>query len=335
MKTFLIRLSSSVLVLGLPLAVWAKPVAIVMEVSGTVIKVTKEGRSSSLKANEHLEEMTELLLEEGASVKINDYYDTSYSLAGGSQLKIFDKTVQLKKGKTWVQSTNTRHPLALTTANGLVSFNKSEFIASYEQATSRSQVLVMNGTVDVANILNKNMKYSVEAGNFTMIDPDKESGLPRVPTRVGESSLNAAIAEFKAFPSVEKETKVAPARAIASVPEAVAPKKGEIIFISSVSKRAPASVASLGTPKKQPKKSTQASNVPIRFYGFAYAEPEEVVIERTPASVSSLNSLIEAKAQEPIMKKSTEFDGTLKTHPVTDPKYSKELQNLIDDLKKF
>lgn len=330
MKTFLTRLSSSILVLGLPLSVWAKPVAIVTELSGTVIKVSKEGRTSSLKMNEHLEEMTELLLEEGSSVKITDYYDTSYHLAGGSQLKIFDKTVQLKKGKTWVQSTNTRHPLALTTANGVVAFNKSEFIASYDQSTSRSQVLVMNGTVDVANILNKNLKYTVDAGNFTMIDPDKESGLPRIPTRVGETSLNSAIAEFKSIPTDVKETKVT--RSIASVQEIPQQKKkGEILFISSVSKRAPASVA----PKAQVKKIIPVSPVPIRFYGFAYAEPEEVAIERTPASVSGLNALIEAKAQEPIMKKNTEFDGTLKTHRDEPSKYSKELQHLINDLKNF
>lgn len=334
MKTFLTRLSSSILVLGFPLAVWAKPVAIVTEITGTVIKVTKEGRSSSLKNNEHLEEMTELLLEEDASVKISDYYDTSYHLAGGSQLKIFDKTVQLKKGKAWIQSTNSRHPLALTTANGLISFNKSEFIASYDQSTSRSQVLVMNGTVDVANILNKNLKYSVEAGSFTMIDPDKESGLPRIPTRVGESSLNSAIAEFKSIPKEIKENK-APSRAIASVQENSVAKKGEILFISSVSKRAPASVAPVEVPKAQPKKITPAPVVPIRFYGFAYVEPEEVIIERAPASVSGLNALIEAKAREPLMKKNTEFEGTLKTQPVTHPKYSKELQNLIEDLKQF
>src|SRR5690606_4089249 len=142
-----------------------------------------------------------------------------------------------------------------------------EFIASYDQQTARSQVLVMNGSVEVANILNKNLKYTVEAGTFTTVDPEKEGGHPRAPTRIGEASLNSAIAEFKSIPT--KASELTPARAIASVQEITPAKKGEILFISSV-KRAPASVAP--APKTVAKKYVQARDVPIRFYGFAYAE---------------------------------------------------------------
>lgn len=132
MKTSLTKLSSSFLLLSLSLSVWAKPVAQVVEVSGAVFAVSPEGKTTQLKLNAHLEDQTEVMVEDGATVTLNDYYDATYHLTGGSHLKFFNKAVQLKKGKTWIQSMNSRHPLALTTANGNVNFWKGEFITTFD-----------------------------------------------------------------------------------------------------------------------------------------------------------------------------------------------------------
>src|SRR5690606_11276660 len=156
-------------------------------------------------------------------------------------------SVQLKKGKAWIQSLNSRHPLALTTANGHVNYWKGEFIASFDQTTSRSQFLVVNGDVEVSNVLDQEMKYTVSAGSFTIVDPEVEHGSPRAPTKVGLTSLNSALADFKQVP--EKMMEASPSRGIASV-ETV--KKGEIIFIRS--NRLPASVESSAPRKKVAKK---------------------------------------------------------------------------------
>jgi hypothetical protein len=326
MKTSLTKLSSSILLL-VSLSAWAKPVAQVTEVSGTVFVVTPEGKTQALKNNQHLEERTDVLVEEDATITLNDYFDATYHLAGGTHLTFFNKSVQLKKGKVWIQSAHSRHPLALTTANGHVDFWKGEFIVTFDQTHSRSQVLVVNGDVEVSNVLDRSMKQVVSAGSFTLIDPEVENGLPRAPTKVGLSSLNSAIAEFKKMP-----TREAPSRAIASVNEAPV-KKGEIIFISS--NRMPASVGQGSAHKYYKKmvgKRVQHTPVPIKVYGVSFKKMENS--QRVPASIQPLTPVPPKKAGA-TLKIDPEFDNSLKKEFQTQPKYPKELERLIDDLKSY
>ena len=331
MKTSLTKLSSSILLLTLSLSVWAKPVAQVVDVSGTVFVVTDDGQTSVLKVNEHLPEKSEVMVEEGASITLNDYYDSTYHLVGGSHLKFFNKSVQLKKGKTWIQSMNSRHPLALTTANGFVNYWKGEFIATFDQSTNRSQFLVVNGDVEVSNILERNMKYTVSAGKFTMIDPEVENGLPRSPTNVGLQSLNSALAEFKKMP---QEMHAAPKRSIASVSETPV-KKGKIIFITT--HRKPASVEggeALKYYKKIVSKKNHTSPVPVKIYGTAWKDSEIKQTPRRPASVQVMapsvpNFIPTTPVNDPA------FSESLKKHQAEQPKYSKELESLIDELKSY
>lgn len=332
MKTSLTKLSSSFLLLSLSLSVWAKPVAQVIEVSGTVFVVTEAGNTSVLKANQHLEDKSEIMVEEGASITLNDYYDSTYHLVGGSHLKFFNKSVQLKKGKTWIQSMNARHPLALTTANGFVNFWKGEFITTFDQATNRSQVLVVNGEVEVSNILDRNMKYTVTAGRFTMIDPEVENGIPRAPTKVGLQSLDSALADFKQLP--EKMKVSVPSRRIASVSETPV-KKGQIIFIKS--HRMPASVEGKTAQKyykKLLRKKVDLKPTPIRIYGSSWKKAVPVETPRGPASVPTFAPSV-PKLTHDTMKIDPAFSESLKKHQGEQSKYSKELENLIEDLKSY
>ena len=342
MKTSLTKLSSSVLLFSLSLAVYAKPVAQVTELKGSVFVVTPDGKTAALKANQLIEEKSEIMVEEGANISLNDYYDATYHLTGGSHLKFFNKSVQLKKGKTWIQSVNARHPLTLTTANGAVDYFKGEFITTFEQASGRTQVLVVNGEVEVSNVLDKDMKQTVPAGTFTMVDPEVDSGVPRSPTKVGLQSLNSALAEFKQLPE-----KIKDGRSIASVEEETPmpkteAKKGEIIFISS--NRLPASVqgsAHKYFKQKVTKKwapATPVATVPIRFYGtnFKATEPYVAPVEapRAPASVKPMAPEMTKKSATNVQI-DPEFAESLKKHSVDQPKYSKELDSLIHDLKSY
>jgi hypothetical protein len=333
MKTSLTKLSSSFVLLSLSLTAWGKPVAQVVEVSGTVFMVSPDGKTSALKLNQHLDDRAEVLVEEGASITLNDYYDATYHLTGGSHLKFFNKSVQLKKGKTWIQSMNSRHPLALTTANGHISYWKGEFITTFDQSSSRSQVLVVNGEVEVSNVLDQNMKHTVRAGTFTVVDPEVESGSPRTPTKVGLASLEKALAEFKELPS---DLKVMPKREISSVEEeAPVVKKGEIIFITS--NRMPASVQPEQAHKyykKVVKKKIQASPVPIKIYGTSWSKTDPFFAPRKPASVRAVAPPV---AQNPVhvLNNDPQFTDSLKEHSIQQPKYSKELESLIHDLKSY
>lgn len=336
MKTSLTKLKSSfVILLTLTsLSLWAKPVAQVTGISGQVFVITALGETSTLKMNDHLEEKSEVMVEEGATITLNDYYDATYHLVGGTHLKFFNKSVQLKRGKAWIQSLSKRHSLAVTTANGHADFWKGEFITTFSQDTSRSQFLVVNGDIEVSNVLDRNMKYTVSAGSFSIIDPEIESGLPRAPTRVGLASLNSALAEFKKLPEGNSRSRVS-SRAIASVAEAPEEKvkKGEIIFIST--NRLPASVQGKAHSyyKKKASQEVKLSRVPIKFYGTTWKEPVPAIAPRSPASVP-------VRVQVPRKTSSSlnldpEFTESLKKEVIEQPKYSKELEGLIHDLKSY
>ncbi len=330
MKTFITKSKSSLILIALiAFPAWAKPVAKVTELSGSVFVINGEGKTSTLKLNDHLEDKSEVMVEEGATITLSDFYDATYHLIGGTHLKFFDRSTQLKKGKTWIQSLNGRFPLALTTANGHVSYAKGEFIATFDQINSRSQFLVVNGDVEVANILDSNLKYTVSAGSFTMVDPEVENGVPRVPTRVGLESLDSALSEFKNLPVNIKEN-TTPTRSIASVEEdapkkKAVVKKGEIIFIKAG--RLPASVTSKShkwNPKKV--KSLPVSEAQINYYGVTPATP------RAPASTIAIDHLPTPMATKVI---DTEFEDSLKRKSFEQPKYPKELSTLIEDLKSY
>lgn len=348
MKTFLTKSKSNLLVLTLLISspAWAKPVAQVTEVNGQVFVVTPEGQTKGLKLNDHIEEKSEVMVEEGGNITLNDYYDATYHLIGGSHLKFFNKSVQLKRGKTWIQAQNKTHTLALTTANGHVEFAKSEFISTFDQANSRSQILVVNGDVDVSNVLDKNMKHTVSAGSFTLVDPEVENGVPRMPTKVGLASLNNALLEFKKLPDamvMAATPAAAPQRNIASVPEAPAVKKGEIVFIKS--NRMPASVHGnardyyVKTVKTKQKMALTAA--PIKLYGISQAQGNVSTAKlapiaaapRSPASVQRTVKMPQ-KAVERV-NLDPEFSESLKKQETEQPKHSKELESLIYDLKSY
>ena len=281
-------------------------------------------------------EKAEVMVDEGSSITLNDYYDATYHLVGGSHLKFFNKSVQLKRGKTWIQSKGTKTNLALTTANGQVDYAKSEFITTFDTATSRSQFLVVTGDVEVSNILDRNMKYTVAAGTFTLIDPNVENGLPRTPTKVGLTSLNSALGEFKQLPEAIKETAVA-SRSIASTEEA-SEKKGQIIFVQT--NRMPASVAGAAhnyfkkaTKKPHKQVKSDLTPAPITFYGTSWDKVTPPHSERTPASIAPA-PVVPRKIETPL-NLDHEFTQSLKRETTDQPKFSKELEGLIKDLKSY
>ncbi|HLT22316.1 MAG TPA: hypothetical protein VKZ84_02695 [Bacteriovoracaceae bacterium] len=299
---------------------WAKPVAQVQEVKGLAFVITPSGNTKKIKSFDILEERSELLVEEGTQVSLNDYYNATYHLTGGTHVKFYDRSIQLKKGKAWVKSLS-QAPLIMTTANGSVQFTGGQFIATFDQVTNRSQVLVVQGDVDVSNILDQNLSYTVTQGNFTVIDPEVDNGLPRAPTKVGMASLNSALEEFKMKSDLPLALPTKPSRTIASVRPLETPmsvKKGEIIFMTSSqlpqevketkSRRAPASV--------KPKKAPSYGSAPISYYGFK----EEKTFARIPASSSQSEIQV-----VPTLKKSEDVR----------PVYSNDLESLIYDLKSY
>lgn len=328
MKTFRTKLKTSFIVaLTLSaLSAWAKPIAQVQEVKGIAFVISASGTTKKVKSMDIIEERSEILVEEGGQISLNDYYNATYHLTGGTHIKFYNRSIQLKKGKTWVKSLS-RNSLALTTANSSVAYGAGQFITTFDQASNRSQVLVVQGEVEVSNILDQNLRYTVNQGDFTVIDPEVDNGLPRTPTKVGMASLNSALEEFKMPSERPLALPTKPSRSIASVRPLETPmsvKKGEIIFISTSS--LPEEV---GTKKRQrtpasviPQKQKSWSAAPISYYGRTAAELPHSQLEafsRLPASSSPEIQIV----------------PTLKKEINVRPAYSNELESLIHDLKSY
>lgn len=317
MKTFRTKLKIS-LTLALAfsaLSVWAKPIAQIQEVRGLAFVITPNGTTKRIQAQDLIDERAEILVEEGTQVSLNDYYNTTYHLTGGTHMKFFDRSIQLKKGKTWVKA-GSRVPLSMTTANGNVEYTAGQFIATFNQTNNRSQILVVQGDVDVTNILDKDLRHTVGQGNFTVIDPEVDDGIPRVPTKVGMASLNSALKEFE-MPTAAPVPTQRPSRSLASVRQLETPmqmKKGEIIFITTTELprpvRAPASV--------KPQKKTSWGPAKISYYGHKQELPKK--FSRIPAS----------SAQSEV-----QVQRILKKTPEVRPVYSNDLESLINELKSY
>jgi hypothetical protein len=87
------------------------------------------------------------------------------------------------------------------------------------------------------------------------------------------------------------------------------------------------------------KKVTRAAKprmapVPIKIYGIAWKKTEAAIAPRIPASIQ-LTTPPAPNAKALTAATDTEFGDSLKKQEEEQPKYSKELKNLIDDLKSY
>jgi|GEM_PF-3945362 len=306
---------ASLLLLTCSLQLAAKPVARVYDMKGTVFLKNSRGETSLLKQNSHIEERSEIILEEGALVELTDYYDTNYELAHGTHIKFFDKSIQLKKGKIWVNSLNTRFTTTITTANGVVDFRKSQFIVTYELDKAKSQFFVLNGMINVANILDRDLRVDILAGEFTFIDPDVDAGVPRSGTKIGEKSLAHSMIGFSKSAEPKSLLK-STSRSMASVSET---SKGKIIFMTS--SREPASVI---------EKKFKPIPSPIEMVPYTDAK-----IYYNGESLGSREDFMILPSQSPSAEKRTPASVLTSPSTMTQNEKGDEFQSLMTDLKSF
>lgn len=361
MKTSLTKSKNSFLfVLALlTTSAFARPVIEVVTVKGSVFAVSPAGKTATLKPHDRVEELSEIMIEDGGTVLFRDSYNGTYQFTGGSHVKLFDKSIELKSGKAWVKCANTQFPLSLSTANGRADFLKSEFIVTFEPEKTRSQFLVINGEVELSNPLDRHGRFKVPAGTFSVVDPAVDHGVPRSPTPTGAESLTEVVAEFNGKPvvkkkveavahaapaphdshktHVEKPHQAAPARAIASTPvvdevQHTVEQKGAITIITS--NRLPASIKGeahsyLEKVSRPAKKRVELKNVVIRYFGV-----DKQNTPREPASIK-LGKESPNKQGGEFTKVTSEAQIVQKNDEKETYKPSKELENLVKDLQAF
>ena len=324
------------LALLLPIMAEAKLVGKVHALKGDAFLI-RDGKTTTLKKDMDIEEGSQVMVGDDASATVGDFYDRRYNLSSGSNLVMNDRSMTLLKGGLWSQSLSQKANVAVSTANMLLSSFQGEFIATYDAATKKSQLTVIAGEVDIASPMEPAFRYAVVAGQFSHAAPDIDEGYPRAPTRLGYESLMKAVAMFPGVKSMDAGVAQAQSagRTIASV-EAVAEKKGEIIYMKTVQGTARTPASADGEAQKYFLKSTKKaahrpkaalSSAKVRVIGLqAVTAPSS----RKPASTHK----IQTQEKAPSVNQS-DFLKSYEQHQRQQPQHSQEVQRLIDDLKSY
>lgn len=329
----------------------AKDVAMVTALKGNAF-VFGKGFSRPLKFGSKVQDMTEIMVEDDSVISIEDYADHSYHLTGGTHIKFFNNVIEVKAGKVWVHSRNQEDQYIIQSANGVASFGSGQFVFSFDNYGAKTQLLVMQGSVEFHNVLQSELTVEVHSGQFSLIDKDYNDGLPRTATKVGVDSYRKMKMSFAGIDVLErvefdsafgdKPKKVMTAgRAIASVGSTGS--KGKLYFISNkkIPNRVPASaegpmkyyqdfLKNKKTVKKASKKVT-----PVRIFGgldeVAKNAPKRPSVNipessRQPASVNAF---------EVVEEINNAFDKSLHQALEQNKRHSDEVNSLINDLKSY
>lgn len=352
----------------------SSPKAVVESIKGNVF-VTRAGETSNLVSGDYLYDFDQVITEVGAQITFKDYFDHSYHLAGSGYVAILNKMIELKGGYLWVQSmTNSSELFQVQTINAQASYSKGEFIVSYDQESGKTQLLSIKGTHLFSNNENSYMKEEVSDGKFSFISEQYENGAPRMPTPIGQSAYGAVVSLYTDIKPLEtnrnavssmakvnisaeeayttKASTTGTKRTIASVSDESG--KGEMIFVKQEvqednsnalknfykSKVTEMSKQFEKKPKKFAPDYNQKSSVSIKVYGQAskgaksssQRMPASVISGvakkmRTPASMTELNPQVTIKNDA--------FEQSLIDQYKIQMRHSKEINNLINDLKSY
>lgn len=351
---------------------FARTVARVLEVKGHAFSFQGKGQTKELAYGAKIEEMSVLMVEDDSSLSIKDEYGRVFHLAGGSQVKFFNKMIDVEKGYVWVSSTLSDSIGTINSANSITKFTQGQFIYSFDNEKGKAQILVLSGNVQLSNIVEPNIVVDIPAGSFSFVENEHENGLPRRATRVGLSSYKSMKNIFKESDSFKMESfdKVfaddMPKRTIASVnQETSIPKnnemgKGKVIFIETgKSARIPASASPMNYYKNL-KKKVSSKNIKVKtgktaqvnMYGFDLdSEHVPVVISLKPTivngqkkfAVKPIIKAVEARTPASVggsniikdIQNDTLFEKSLGESFESNKRHSEERNELIDELKSY
>jgi hypothetical protein len=256
----------------------------------------------------------------------------------------------------------------IQTPNSVGKLKQGEIIYSFDDYYNRSQVMVIQGAMTFANILEEELRYEVTAGKFSILENKLNDGIPRQPTSVGKESFGRVVAIFDNVQPNKKSSRPLMNKALASqmvkslpskkVARTIASigstaKRGKVIFINSpikMIKRNPASATTasdyfnnMEKKKVKPVVKKSGKHVNIRIFGASYTAIKSVdkktvsVVKkrerRMPASIPTQVSEKTQLVQE--LRRSSPFQKSLKTQVQNQQRHSQERNMLIDELKSF
>ncbi len=340
--------------LGLSFSSYGASLGLIRNIKGNSFVSSKSQSLKVAKTGDSIEDFAEVITEEGASVTIALTHDQLLHLSGSTQVRFFNKMLELKRGYVWLQSKKSGGINNIQTANADFRFTTGEGVYSFDPGKGKSQVLVISGEQTIANINRVDNYTALREGEFSFVSLDYEEGSPRAPTRIGGSSFSKVIALFEGVEPLGPHTYQAPenskrvsGRSIASVMEESAPK-GKIIYIEDKShekervrelellnyhQKQLVKIAAPKPVKKWKPTYEKSSNVKVKIFGAGSASSSS---GRAPASVAPTSSVVRSPASLGRMAPSIEddvFKKSLVDEYKKQMRHSKEVNSLIKELE--
>lgn len=366
--------SSLVLALFLSFSAFAKsPLALVNSVKGTAFVINNGKQTKVLKPGDHLYDFDEVLTETGGQISFSDYYDHQYHLSGSGHVKLLNRMVELKRGYLWQQSFTPSKNFITQTANAVVSYSQGESIVSFDPYSGKTQLLVIKGRFEFANLLQNFLKLEVRDGQFSFIDNDYEEGRPRDATPLGFSSFKKVTSLFEKVEPMDKDdayerlkakpTMKLPKRSIASVKEETPTsgvKPGKIIFLTKDKKQAQQrkekllqsyeqELSELAKPVKTKFKPSydKKSAAKVRIFGKSYVKPtpkstqqniaksQKKVATKSERAPASVDNAKSLNSGKKSPQPSSEFEKSVLDAYKNQMRHNQETNDLIKDLKNY
>lgn len=317
--------------------------------------ISYNGKTRAIKKGDIIEVGAEIVIEHQGQVTFTDNADHRFHLGNSSSASVSGNSIELRSGDLWFQSLNKNDYYKVQTANATISYQAGEAIVSYDTVKSKTQLMVINSMMSLANLRAPELNLNVAEGHFSFIDNAYDEGAPRDPTSVGSKTYKALVSLFNGVSPMDKHSeaifkdhpKAEATRAVASVIEhgnghteaknEVAAKlieeykdkllNGNVHPQKHVAKKSVAKKSVVHKKIAQKKKEVVAEKLVIHVYGQKLAASPDTKSLRAPASVLEQavpEEVVPAASTAPATPYSKEYNNQYK-----------ESDKLIGDLNKL
>lgn len=321
--------------------------------------ISVNGKTRELKKGDAIEMGAEIVIEHTGQVTFTDNADHRFHLGNASSAAVSGKGLELRSGDLWFQSLNKNDAHTIKTANASVEYTGGEAILSYDSTKGKSQLMVINGMMKLANLRQSELNLTVGEGLFSFIDNAYDEGAPRDPTPVGEKTYGQLVALFSGVSPMDKHSeeifKGHASRGVASVHEEkkedkkveidsamIEEYKNEMLEKKSSKKTTIIKETNKETKSKitaVEKKKATAGKMVVQIYGqtskptvaFTMDAAPEKSKSRAPASVIDQ----EVPNDSAVESKSAPAPGIVSPYSKEYKQQNKESDKLIEDLKKL
>lgn len=168
--------------------------------------ISAGGKTRELRKGDTIEMGAEIVIEHTGQVTFTDNADHRFHLGNASSAAVSGKGVELRSGDLWFQSLNKNDTYTIKTANALVEYTGGEAILTYDSSKGKSQLMVINGMMKLANLRQNELNLTVGEGHFSFVDNAYDEGAPRDPTPVGEKTYGQLVALFNGVAPMDKHS---------------------------------------------------------------------------------------------------------------------------------